>query len=121
MSLSAEELDRFEQIRLLELLERVAQELGKIRRGDRKAATVGIRMKSERPGFAWCEDTKTEVLSRYGATLRCAHQMKRGEVLTIQRLDGERTMRARVVWQKRIRGSGAVTAIEILGRSNFWA
>jgi len=120
MSLSSEELDRFEQIRLLELLERVALELGKIRGGDRKAAKVGIRMRSERPGFAWYEETKTEVLSHYGATSRCAQRLKRGEVLTIQRLDREQTTRARVVWQEQNRGAEAVTAIEILGKVNFW-
>lgn len=121
ISLSSESLDRFAQVKLLDILENAAQILGRIRRGDRVASRVAIRLRAAAPGERWSEETDTHMLSRHGATLHCSHLVLRGEMLTIQRLDTKKQARARVVSKARWATNGTELAVEIFSKGNFWA
>jgi hypothetical protein len=120
-SLWPELFDGYERIRLLEILERLGLLLSKVRRGERIPATISIRLQGDQPVKTWAEDTETATLSWHGAMLRSSRCFRRGDFLTIKRLDVGSTARARVVWQDKNARQGAMTAIEILNKLNFWS
>jgi hypothetical protein len=120
-SLWPELFDGYERIRLLEILERLGLLLSRIRRSERVSVTISIRVQCKPPKETWIEDTQTNTLSRYGATLRCSRSLERGDFLAIQRLDVGTTARARVVWQDKNVRENALTGVEIINKLNFWS
>src|SRR5262249_52459202 len=98
-SLWAEKFDEYSRIGLLELMERLGLLLSKIRRGERVATALPVRLGVTEPSSKWVENTETRTISRHGASLRCSRPFVRGDVLTIKRLDTGNIARARVVWR----------------------
>jgi len=108
-----------EQISLIEVLFWGAELGQRLRRGPRKAASIPVRLRRERPGEAWEEDTKTLLLSRYGALIACPRAVQVGETLHLTRLDIGQQAQARVTWVRG--GPGPVQiGVEFLEQENFW-
>jgi len=114
------DLDNLERARLLDLLFRAA-ELGKmLRRSPRKVTTIPVRLRSEKLGRSWEEDTRTCVISRYGASLSCGHSVEVGDQLVLHRLDRETSVRARAVWRQPRPGGQFEVGLEFVHGDNFW-
>jgi hypothetical protein len=78
-----------------------ASELGqRLRRTPRNPFAVTIRLRSEKPGNSWEEETFTLDISRHGARAKCQHLVKTDDVLKVHRLDSGEQAVARVVWQR---------------------
>ncbi len=66
---ASKDLDNLERARLLDIVF-WSSELGRrLRKSPRKVAFLPIRLRSEKPGHSWEEETETQLLSRYGALL----------------------------------------------------
>jgi len=92
----------------------------RLRRSPRKVAALPIRVRSERPGGSWEEETETRVLSRYGALIECRHFAQTGETLRILRLDKAEEAEARVAWLWRKESQRVELGVEFTSRDNFW-
>src|SRR6266852_5069500 len=96
----AKELDNLVRAKLLHII-LMASELGRhLRRSPRKAASIPVHLRCDKLGGAWEEDSKTVLLSRYGASVQCSHAAKPGESLQIVRFDTGQKAQARVAWQR---------------------
>jgi hypothetical protein len=113
-------LDNLERAKLLHII-LSASELGRhLRRSPRKAATIPVRLSSERLGGAWEEDTETVLVSRYGALVRCKHAAKAGDTLNVIRADTGAKATARVAWQRPLGDEDVRIGVEFVGCENFW-
>lgn len=120
-SLWCELFSGYERIRVLEILERLGLLFSKVRRSERIANVIDVQVVKDGPASGQPENTRTEVVSRHGATLRSSQNFRRGDFVNIQRLDMGSTARARVVWQYQRAAEGALTAVEIINKLDFWA
>jgi hypothetical protein len=113
-------LDNLDRAKLLHII-LSANELGRqLRRSPRKVAMIPVRIASEKLGAAWEEDAETELVSRYGAMVRCQHAAKVGETLVVVRTDtGEKAL-ARVAWQRPSGREENRIGVEFFGCENFW-
>ena len=117
---SVGDLDNLERARLLDILQR-ATELGQhLRRSARKVMAVAIKLRYEKLGHGWEEDTLTRVLSYYGALIECRHPVEIGDLLVLTRTDTGRKVRARVAWRRRRKNAPAEVGLEFLNCDNFW-
>src|ERR1019366_8590749 len=75
---ATDDLDNVERARLLLIIEE-ANDLGRhLRRSPRKTASIAVRLRCEMLVGTWEEDTQTESLSRFGASVQCSHAAKPG-------------------------------------------
>ena len=116
----AEEIDNLSRARLLDILLRAADLTRFLRRSTRRAAEIPVRLRCEKLGRGWEEQTRTMVLSRFGAMLECRHPIEAGDKLLIVRLDNGEQARARVTWKKDGAAGHAEIGIELLNCDNFW-
>src|ERR1700722_17499280 len=119
MEHSTKNLDNLDRAKLLHII-LSASELGRhLRRSPRKAVSISVRLSSDKLGGAWEEDTKTVLLSRYGASVRCTHPTKLGETIEVTRPDtGEKAV-ARVAWQRTSGNDEVRIGVEFVGCENF--
>lgn len=116
----AQDLENLEQARLIDILF-WGTELGRrLRRSPRKAASIRVRLRCDRPGHAWEEETQTVMLSQYGALVACQHRVEAGETLSVARLDIGREAQARVAWILHREPGPMQIGIEFLETGNFW-
>jgi len=98
-----------------------ATDLGRqLRRSPRKAASIAVRIAYENSEGSWEENAKTVLISKYGASLRCAHPAKIGEVLQLERFDTGDTAQARIAWITPSGEDGLRIGLEFIGCDNFW-
>ncbi len=97
---SANDLDNLERAQLLDILLWAGELSQRLRRSERKASAIPIRLRSEKPGRPWEEHTETQVVSRHGAMVECTHAVETGEMLEVLRLDTGQQAQARVVWNR---------------------
>jgi hypothetical protein len=117
---TTKDLDNLDRARLLHIII-WANELGRhLRRSPRKAASILVRVSSDKLGSAWEEETQTLLLSRHGASLRCGHSAKPGEPVQLVRLDTGQEVQARVAWQRPAENDGIRIGIEFVDCENFW-
>ncbi len=90
------------------------------RRSSRKAASLPIRLRNEELGPIWEEEAETEVLSRYGAGLRCRHFVEADRILVMVRKDNGRRVNARVRYCRYNPDGRRELGIEFIGSDNFW-
>jgi hypothetical protein len=120
MEHEAKDLDNLDRAKLLHII-LVASELGRhLRRSPRKVAAIAVRLRSEKLGGAWEEDTETVLVSRYGALMRCKHAAKAGETLSVIRADTGEKVAARVAWQRPLENDGIRIGVEFVSCENFW-
>lgn len=117
---SAQDLDNLERAQLLDILLWSGDVRQRLRRGSRKAASVPIRLRSEKPGHPWEEETQTQMLSRHGAMVECEHVVETGENLHVTRLDTGQQAQARVVWQRRKESDRVEIGLAFPVSDNFW-
>jgi hypothetical protein len=106
--------------RLLSLILRAAELRGRVRRSPRTPTAVAILVRSEEPGQPWEEETKTRLISRYGALVEFQHSLEIGENLCVRRLDNGRMADARVAWHVRRKRTPTQAGIEFRDCDNFW-
>jgi hypothetical protein len=116
----ARDLDDSDRQRLLNLIA-LAAELGRyLRRSPRKVTSIAVQMRCEKSGPRWEEKTETQVISRYGASVKCQHYLEIGESIRVVRLDNGRKADARVVWHVRKQDEHPKVGVEFLNCDNFW-
>jgi PilZ domain len=117
---TATDLDNLDRAKLLHII-LTASELGRfLRRSPRKVAAIPVRVTCERLGGAWVEDSKTVLLSRYGASVQCNHPARPGESLQIIRFDTGQKAEARVAWQRPFENESVRIGVEFVNCDNFW-
>ena len=112
-------LDNLARARLLDILMSAGELSRHLRRSPRKVATLAVQLRCEKPGRAWEAETRTRVLSRYGALVECSHAAETGDALLVSRLDTGRQTQARVVWCRKEEGRREI-GLEFLDCDNFW-
>jgi hypothetical protein len=116
----AMDLDNLDRAKLLHII-LSASELGRyLRRSPRKAASIAVRLSSDKMGGSWEEDTETVVLSRHGALMRCNHVAKPGETIQVVRADTGEKAQARVAWQRPLNRDDVRIGVEFVACENFW-
>jgi PilZ domain len=116
----ADDLDNLERAKLVDII-LTASELGRhLRRSPRKAATIPVRLCCNRLGGAWQEESKTVLLSRYGASVQCSHPAKPGESIEVERSDTGQKAQARVAWQRPGERDTVRIGVEFVDCDNFW-
>lgn len=116
----AERLDNLSRARLLDVLLRAAELSRYLRRSPRRLAAVPVRLRCEKLGRHWEEESQTQVLSRFGAMLDCQHAAEVGDTLQVTRLDTGGEVRARVAWSKKGDSGRTEIGIELMNCENFW-
>lgn len=117
---TANDLDNLDRARLLHII-LWANELGRhLRRSPRKVASIPVRLRCDKLGSAWEEETQTLLLSLDGAALRCGHTAKPGEPVQLVRLDTGQEVQARVAWQRPAESDGIRIGVEFVDCDNFW-
>ncbi len=118
---SARDLDDLERAQLLDLILRAA-ELGRhLRRSPRRVTSIPILVRHEEPGQpSWEEKTETQLITRYGALVKCQHPVEINERLSVVRMDNGQQAYARVAWCERKRRDQPDVGIEFLDCDNFW-
>ncbi len=117
---SAQDLDNLQRAQLLDILLWAGAVSQRLRRGPRKAASIPIRLRSEKPGRLWEEHTQTHMLSRHGAMVECEHAVETGETLQVTRLDTGQQAQAQVVWQRRQGSARLEIGLAFTVSENFW-
>jgi hypothetical protein len=116
----ARDLGGADRERLLNLIV-LAADLGRhLRRSPRKVTSIAVQVRSEKSGQRWEEKTKTQVVSRYGALVKCQHYVDIDERLSVVRLDNGRKADAHVVWHAGKKDEQPKVGIEFLNCDNFW-
>ncbi|MBZ5661732.1 MAG: PilZ domain-containing protein [Acidobacteriia bacterium] len=116
----AQDLDNLERAKLVDII-LSASELGRhLRRSPRKAAAIPVHLCCDRLGGAWEEDSKTVLLSRYGASVQCSHPAKPGECIEVVRFDTGQKAHARVAWQRPGERDTVRIGVEFVDCDNFW-
>ncbi len=117
---SATDLDNLERAQLLDILIWAGEVSQRLRRSERRASSIPIRLRSERPGRSWEEQTATQILGRHGAMAECHHAVETGELLQVVRLDTGGQAEARVAWVRpKVAGSFEV-GLEFVSGSSLW-
>ena len=109
-----------ERSKLLHLLLYATELLNQLRRSERVARLLPVRLISAPRRLTSAEDTVTEDLSRHGAMFRCVNPHESGETIELMRLDTGQKALARVVWAEPGKFTQHKVAVEILNSSNFW-
>jgi len=116
----ARDLDNLDRAKLVHII-LSASELGRhLRRSPRKAASIAVRLSSDKLGGSWEEDTETVLLSQYGALVHCTHPAKPGETIDVVRFDTGDKAKARVAWQRAFGNGDVRIAVEFVSCENFW-
>jgi len=116
----ARDLDDRDRERLVNLIV-LAAELGRhLRRSPRKAISIPVQVGSAISRQHWEERTETQVISRYGASVKCRHCLETGESIGVVRLDNGRRANARVAWYRKKQDGEPRAGIEFLDCDNFW-
>jgi PilZ domain len=114
------QFDNEDRSKLLHLLLYATELINQLRRSERIARLLPVRLISDPHSVTWVEDTVTQDLSRHGAMLRCTRPYENGQTLQVVRLDTGHKAMARVVWAERDKFTQHKVAVEILNSSNFW-
>ncbi len=91
-----------------------------LRRSPRKVASIPVRLRCEEPGRGWEEDTRTVLLSRYGAALECQHPVETGQMLLVLRTDTGQRAYAQVALRQGKEDGRFEIGVEFLDCDNFW-
>jgi PilZ domain len=119
-ALQSAQLDNQDRSKLLHILLYATELLNQLRRSERVARLLPVRLISDPHSVTWVEDTVTQDLSRHGAMFRCTRPYENGETLQLVRLDTGHKAMARVVWAEPAKFTQHKVAVEILNSSNFW-
>jgi hypothetical protein len=116
----ADGLDNLERARLLDILLRATDLSQYLRRSPRKAAWIPIRVRCEKLGRRWEEDTETQMVSRYGAMVQLRNGVAADEILTVEWPAKSKQARARVAWSEGKTEGPSAVGFEFLDTDNFW-
>ncbi len=120
ISQNSPDLDNLERARLLDILLWAAELSERLRRSHRLPISIPVRLRSEKPGRPWQEETHTQMLSRFGASVECKHEVTAGEILEIVRLDTEDRVQVRVAWAQKKSSGRSEVGLEFVSVKNFW-
>jgi len=117
---SAADLDNLERARLLDILLRATDLSQYLRRSPRLAAIHPIRLRSDKLGRVWEQDTRTRVLSRYGALVEVRQAVENDDVLTLEWPERNKQARVRVAWVNPRGPNQFAIGLEFIDVDNFW-
>jgi len=117
---SGPDLESIQWQRLLNVMRSAGDRSDDLRRSLRKPISIPLRLSFEDALAPWEEETKTLLISRYGALVQCHRALQVGQQLRVARIDWGREARARVAWCARKGEAQAQLAIEFLDCDNFW-
>jgi hypothetical protein len=107
-----------ERAQVLDVLLWASELHGRLRRSPRVRARVVVKLCSE--AQQWEETVQTQLLSRHGFQLTCAHELSVEDLLTCERLDVGWRTQARVVWARHKESGATEAGFEFLKDENFW-
>jgi hypothetical protein len=114
------ETNNLTRARLVDILLWAAELLKQVRRGPRAGMEVPVVLGGSTSGIEWEEVTKTQTVSRHGASLSCRRAMAQGEVVKVTRPDTGQQGTARVVWSSRKDAGVFEVGLELLSDANLW-
>lgn len=120
LTLSSKSLDRFQQLQVLDILERTSILLGRLRRSERLPVKINVQVSTEKLRAHWFEHTQTRTVSRYGASIEFHYPVQRGDIVTLQHASMDRSVRARVVWKATESRTSALCGVELISPKNIW-
>jgi Protein of unknown function (DUF2934) len=98
----------------------VLTEIHSSRRSTRQTVSFSVWLRNEEPRSTWEEETETQVVSRYGAALRCRHFVQADTILVILRRDNGQRAQARAKYCRYNSDGLRELGIELIGKDNFW-
>ena len=98
----------------------VLREIHSSRRSPRRLASFPLWLRNEKPSSIWEEETETQMVSRYGACLRCRHLVQPEAIVVILRRDNGQRAQARVKYCRYNSDGFRELGIEFVGKDNFW-
>jgi Protein of unknown function (DUF2934) len=98
----------------------VLREIHSSRRSPRRLASFPVWLRNEKPSSIWEEETETQVVSRYGACLRCRHLIQPDAIVVILRRGNGKRAQARVKYCRYNSDGFREVGIEFVGKDNFW-
>jgi hypothetical protein len=98
----------------------VLPEIHSSRRGTRQTLSFPVWLRNEEPRSIWEEETETQVVSRYGAGLRCRHFVQPDTIVVILRRDNGQRAQARARYCRYNSDGVRELGIEFIGKDNFW-
>jgi hypothetical protein len=120
LAMSAAETNNLTRARLVDILLWSAELLKQVRRGPRTGMEVAVVLAGSTAGIEWEEATKTQTVSRHGASLSCRRALAQGEVVKVTCLDTGQLSTARVVWSSRKDAGIFEVGLELLNEANLW-
>jgi PilZ domain len=120
LGLAAKDLEAVEQAQLLDILFTAAHLMQSLRRSGRKHLSVPLRLRYETAEKAWTEEATTHEVSFHGASVRSRLPIRKGELISVERVDMSRQAEAKVKWQRRNADGSQTLGIEFLSNHNFW-
>jgi hypothetical protein len=117
---AAEPPGNLERAQLLDILLWASDLHGCLRRGPRIRARIPILVRCEAPDGPWEEKSETYMLSAYGFSFLCRHELSKDQVLTCVRLDTGRRQNVRVVWVRARQSGESEAGLEFLTLDDFW-
>jgi hypothetical protein len=120
VAMSLAEPDNLARARLMDILLWGAELSKQVRRGPRVGMSVAVVVAGAAPGDSWEEMTRTQTVSRHGASVSCGRALAQGEVVKVTRLDTGQQGTARVAWSSRKEGGTFEVGLELLSEQNLW-
>ncbi|MGB6546631.1 MAG: hypothetical protein WA871_05755 [Candidatus Acidiferrales bacterium] len=120
LAMAPGETNNLARARLIDILLWSAELLKQVRRGPRTGMEVSVVLAGSVAGIDWEEATKTQTVSRHGASLSCHRALAQGEVVKVTRLDTGQLGTARVVWSSRKDAGIFEVGLELLNEQNLW-
>jgi len=117
---SSKDLTNLERARLFDIVLSAAESIRRLRRSKRKAAAIPVRLSCEIIGRTWTEDTQTRIISFHGACVQCAHAVKVGDTLRIERPEARLHAACRVAWRESQPDGKSDVGIEFTEPIDFW-
>jgi hypothetical protein len=120
MAMSVSEPNNLARARLIDILLWAAELSKQVRRGPRTEMVIAVVLVGSTGGETWEEPTKTNTVSRRGASLSCKRALETGDVVNVKRLDTGQHGAARVVWVSRKDSGNFEVGVELLSDQDLW-
>jgi hypothetical protein len=120
LGLESTDLDGIQQAQLLDILFTAGNLLKNLRRSIRRYVSIPLRLRYEVTGHHWTEESNTLEVSQHGASIESRLPISKGEIMTVERVDNHRSVKAKVRWHRRKPDGSQMLGIELLDSSDFF-
>jgi len=105
---------------LIALSTRAAEVYQRIQRTPRYPRRVACRVRVDSPSNQPAEKSSTVNISQRGACIDLLQNLKAGQIVIVERVDVQKSARARVAWLKPSVADRSLVGLEILDEPDFW-